>query len=185
MKFFRQSTYYMPISICAFAVLSLLVAVYGTVVCISRNEDSALLFTWLVCGSICFFCLISAYVVARQGLYVSKGTIYYRRICTKPFSYDDITAIVIIPKAYHSRSGYEISYKKVKAGRYTKRVRVYAVFLMKNLYKSEINPEIFCMNSLSFYSEYRKNVLGQALYHPDLIHMVLSKKSKVDVVECS
>lgn len=182
MKFYRQNTRAMPLSLCAFAALSLSIAIYGTFVSAARNEHSTLLFTWFVCGSICIFCLICACMAARQGLYVSEDRICYRRIRTHAFSYADITAVVVIPKAYHSRSGYELSYRSVKAGGRAEKVQVYAVFLMKDIYASEIDPNILGTNSLYFYHEYRKQVLGQGLYHPELIDALLCGKPEIDII---
>lgn len=185
MRFFKQNTRFTPLISVSAAMFCLLFSICVTVAFISGDVFSVLLLlkVWILFGGTCTLCLVCAYITAKQGIYISEGSAYYRRIRMKQIPYTEISAVILIPRSYNTKFGPELSYRRIMRDGHMTKVQVYTMFVVKELTESTIDPKFLGKSSICFYDKYHEYVLGQALYYPDLLQELLRKNPEINIVE--
>ena len=137
----------------------------------------------LLMGASCIYTVPAGFGFRNDGICLVDNEYYSRKYKMKRLCCSDIGAILIVPKKYGSR-GYwdgiprrmvEIEGKKVK-------VPVYAMILLQETGKADDYPAHLGGSSALYESEYRKSILGAALYNEELLYGLLQRNPNIRVL---
>ena len=164
----------------AFLGFVYVIYLYVSVLSEGGSPNIALL---LLMGASCIYTVPAGFGFKNDGICLVNNEYYSRKYKMKRLCCSEIGSILIVPKQYGSR-GYwdgiprrmvEIEGKKVK-------VPVYAMILLKKTGESE-DYQVRSGGTSSLYeSEYRKSILGAALYNEELLNELLRRNPNIKVL---
>ena len=137
----------------------------------------------LLMGASCIYTVPAGFGFKNDGICLVNNEYYSRKYKMKRLCCSEIGEILIVPKQYGTlgywdgipRRMVEIEGKKVK-------VPVYAMILLKKTGESE-DYQVRSGGTSSLYeSEYRKSILGAALYNEELLNELLRRNPNIKVL---
>ena len=124
------------------------------------------------------------FAAVKNGIYRSDGKIIYRRYKTTEIACSEIEVIAIVPKAYTIDVHTVRPCRKEKIDGHVVKTPLYAMILLRDspmtprdFWELERNSQVY-----EYRLEYRKSILGAALYNEELLNELLRRNPNIKVL---